>query len=153
LEILTSSLYNEMNSYFSISHKIDLKIREELNEKIKNHMQVESKQKDMDINLIVSTNREILNVEVKGPSFNRKYKMINWGLWLPYEPIVGSTDQVIPYLKYYYEALVILLGRYGIDEDRLKKVWVSVENEVIGNSEYKFDEDNIDYDFSDLDLS
>ncbi len=116
-------------------------------------LQINLKEQDMDINLMVSTNKATLNVEVKGPSVSRKYKIINWGLWLPYEAIVSSTEQVIPYLKHYYEALVILLDKYGVSEERLREVWNVVESEIIGNSEYKYEEDDIEYDFSDLDLS
>jgi hypothetical protein len=156
LKFLTSSLFSEVNSYFSISHKVSLKIREILNENIDifHDLQLNAKEKDMEIiNLIVSTNKAALDVAVKGPDISRKDKMIQWGLWLPYEAIVSSTDQVIPYLKYYCEALVLLLGKYGISEERIRELWTNVESEIVGNSEYKYEEDDIEYDFSDVDLS
>lgn len=154
MEILTSSLFNEVNSYFSINHKVNLKIREKLNESIKSDLQITSKEKDMCfINLIVSTNKSTSNVEVKGPDFNRKDKIINWGLWLPYEDIVNSENQVLPYLKYFFDALVVVFDNYGINEERLREIEMSVEKEIIGNSEYEYEEDVIDLDLSDLDLS
>lgn len=105
------------------------------------------------INLIVSTNKSTSNVEVKGPDFNRKDKIINWGLWLPYEDIVNSENQVLPYLKYFFDALVVVFDNYGINEERLREIEMSVEKEIIGNSEYEYEEDVIDLDLSDLDLS
>ncbi|ANE45479.1 hypothetical protein SY83_03135 [Paenibacillus swuensis] len=151
MRILTSSLFSEVNSFFSISHKVDLKIREELNDTISSDLQLNTKEKDMDfINLIVSTNKATLNVMVKGPEINRKDKFINWGLWLPYEAIVSSSNQVIPYLQFYFDALIILLGSYGIPEKRIREIQVRVESEIIGNSAYDYEEDDFDLDLSEL---
>ena len=153
MRILTGSLFSEVNSYFSISHKVDLKIREELNDTISSDLQLNTKEKDMDfINLLVSTNKATLNVLVKGPEINRKDKIINWGLWLPYEAIVSSTNQVIPYLQYYFDALIILLGSYGISEKRIREIQFHVESEIIGNSAYEYEEDDFDLDLSELEL-
>ncbi|RHW41963.1 hypothetical protein D1B31_04770 [Neobacillus notoginsengisoli] len=52
------------------------------------------------INLITCTKKAILEVEVKGPDINRKEKIIDWGLWLPYEKIVKYPDQRKPYIIY-----------------------------------------------------
>jgi hypothetical protein len=154
LEILTSRLFNEVDSYFLINHKVDLKIREKLNECIKSDLQLTAKENGMCfLNLIISTNKTTFNVEVKGPDINRKDKFINWGLWLPYEDIANSENQVLPYLKYYFDALIVVFKYYGINEVRLREIEKSVENEIIGNSEYDYEEDIIDLDLSDLDLN
>jgi hypothetical protein len=154
LEFLTSSILSEVNSYFSISHKVDLKIREELNENIVPYVKLTSKEKEMEfINLIISTKKTILDIEVKGPDFNRKEKIINWGLWLPYRDLVEYSDQRKPYIKFYFDALVILFERYGVEEVVLRQVQKAIEKEVIENKEYEYEEENdIEVDLSDLDI-
>ena len=117
MKILNCSLYSEVNCYFRISHLVDLKIREKLNENIISYLNLTPKEKVMEfINLIISTNTETRYVKVKGPDFNQKEKMISWGLWLPYQKIVECQDQRKPYIKFYFDALVILFERYGVEE-------------------------------------
>jgi hypothetical protein len=149
-------MININNSLLEIRTILELKnniIGAVLNEKIVDELQLNPKEKEMEsINLIVSTNKATFDVAVKGPEISRKDKMIEWGLWLPYEAIVNSTDQVIPYLKYYCDALILLLPRYGISEERIQEVWIGVEEEIIGNSEYIYEKDDLDLDLSDLDL-
>lgn len=154
MECLTSSIFSEVNSYFSISHKVDLKIREELNENIVSYLKLTPKEKEMDfINLITCTKKSVLAVKIEGPDFNRKEKIINWGLWLPYEKIVEYSDQRKQYIKYYFDALVILFKRYGVEEEVLRQVQKDIEKEVIENNEYEYEkEDDIEIDLSDLDL-
>ena len=154
MEFLTSSIFSEVNSYFSISHKVNLKIREELNQNIVSYLKLTPKEKEMDfINLITCTKKSILDVEVKGPDFNRKEKIINWGLWLPSEKIFEYSDQRKPYIKFYFDALVILFERYEVEEELLRQVQKNIEKEVIENKEYEYEEeDDIEIDLSDLDL-
>jgi hypothetical protein len=58
LDILTSNLYGEVGSFFSISHKVDLYIRQKLNQSVKPLIDANSSEKGMKfINLIFSTNK------------------------------------------------------------------------------------------------
>jgi hypothetical protein len=123
MEFITSSIYSEVGSYFSISHKVDLYIRRELNQIIKPLLKHNSRDRKMEyLNLIASTNKSIKAIEVKGPDYNQKEKFINWGLWLPYHQIVNQQDQREAYIKYYFDALVILLERYGVKEEVMRQV-------------------------------
>lgn len=155
MNFLTCSIFSEVNSYFSISHKVDLKIRGALNENILSELKLSPKEKEMEfINLIICTKKAILDVEVKGPEFNRREKIINWGLWLPYQKIVRHADQRKPYIKFYFDALVLLFERYGVEENVLRHVQKEIENEVIENKEYAYEEhDAEDIDYSNLDLN
>lgn len=154
LDIITSSIYGEVGSFFSISHKVDLYITRSLNQSVKPLININSNENSLQfVNLIVSTNKSIVSVEVKGPDYNRKDKIINWGLWLPYREIVDSSDQIIPYIKCYFDGVVIVFNDYGVEEGILRKVQMNVESEILGNPEYEYnDEDTPELDLSDLDL-
>ncbi len=150
MEILTSSLYSEVNCYFSISHKIDLEIRKALNEKIIPELRFTSREEGFKfINLIVSTSNDTHKMEVKGPDFNRKEKIINWGL--PYKEIMNSANQVVLYLQFYFDALVFLFRKYGINEELIRSIQEEISSKVIGNSEYEYEDDSIEFDFSEFD--
>jgi hypothetical protein len=105
------------------------------------------------LNLIVSTNSKTTHVEVKGPSYNKKDNFINWGLWLPYREIAEASDQLVPYLKYFFDAAVIVFKNYGVKEEDVRKVQRVVEEEVIDNPKYTFVEEQTPQpDLSDLGL-
>lgn len=152
MEILTSSLFPEVNCSFSISYKIDLEIRKALNEKIKPELRFTSKEQGFEyINLMVSTNTRTHEVEVEGPYFIRKEKIINWELWLPFKEIVNSANQEAPYLQCYFDALVLLFGKFGISEESIRSIQEEISNKVIGNSDYEYEDNSIEYDFSEFD--
>ncbi|TAA71991.1 hypothetical protein [Planococcus salinarum] len=153
MEILTSSLFPEVKCSFSISHKIDLEIRKVLNEKMKSELRLTSREKEFRyFNLIVSTSTTTHKVEVKGPDLNQKEKIINWGIWLPYNEIVNSAHQEVPYLLFYFDALVLLFNNYGINENIIRTIQEEISNKVIGNSAYAYEEERIEYDFSEFDF-
>jgi hypothetical protein len=151
LEITTSSLYCEVGVYFSISYKVDLFIRNKLNEIIVRDFELDKVYEGRYLNLIVSTNSQIKDVEVKGMSTKGR-GTINCGIWLPCA-IINNEDQLIPYIHYYFEAVFFVLKKYHVTEAALLKVREIVENEVIGNPEYAYFEETIpDPDLSDLNL-
>ncbi|MFA1642853.1 hypothetical protein AB5N96_08300 [Chryseomicrobium imtechense] len=153
MEFLSSSLYSEINCSFSISHKIDLEIRSALNKKIISELKLTSKEQEFKyINLMVTTNSTTNKVEVKGPYFNRKNEIINWELWLPFKEITSTASQEIPYLKFYFDALVMLFEKYEVEEDQIRSIQKEISEKVIGNKEYEFKEETLDYDFSDFDF-
>lgn len=153
MEFLSMSFFSEINCRFSISHKVNLEIRNALNEQIKSELKPPPKDERFEyINLVVTTSSNTHAVEVKGPELDRKEKVITWNLWLPYERITSSTTQEAPYIQFYFDALVILLERYGIAEERLRAIQEKIEQKVIGNSEYKYVDNRIKYDLSDFDF-
>lgn len=72
---------------------------------------------------------------------------------MPYDDIISYTNQSIPYLKYYFDALVLIFGNYGISEDHIRNIQRNMEEEIKGNNEYDYMEDSFELDLSDLDLS
>ncbi|MFC5529506.1 hypothetical protein [Cohnella yongneupensis] len=150
--ITTCSLFSESGSYFSISYKVDLYIRKSLNEMIASKIK-EFATQGLLINLIVSTNKKTVAVEVRGPDINIRDGFINWGLWLPYHEITSASEQIVPYLKCYFEAITQVFGYYNVSASDVRLVQQIVEKEIIGNSEYVYGEENTpEIDLSDLDL-
>ena len=135
-----SCLFSEPGFKFHISYKVDNFIRDKL--RILMHTyKLDEKDKDLFLGLVVSTNSKTKKVEVKGPDVDKKNKFINWGLWLPYEDIVNTNNQLVPYLKYIFEAMVIVFGKYDVKEEDVKEIQKIVENEVVNNPEYIYSEE------------
>ncbi|MCD4782022.1 MAG: hypothetical protein K8S27_15970 [Candidatus Omnitrophica bacterium] len=136
MKLTISSLYLEQGCEFSISFKVRKLIRQKLEEHVMQPYHFDEKDKDLFLGLIISTNSTTKRVEVKGPDFDKRNKVINWGLWLPYELIVKNEEQLVPYINYLFDALVIVFEFYNIEEDVIRNIQKIVANEVIDNPKY-----------------
>lgn len=143
-------MYSEQESYFSISHKVDLLIRQKLNYLIGGKLQISRSEKEKYLNLIVSTNKNTTCVDAKGPDVNNKEGFVNWGLWLPYYEIVNNTNQVESYLSYYFDAVVLVFNNYNVPEEDIRKVQRIVADEIVGNPNYNSEEETLELDLSDI---
>lgn len=151
MKLTISSLYCEPGVKFSISHKVGNLLREKLIEKIMIPYNLIEKDQDKFLGLIVSTSSKTKEVDVKGPDYDKKNNFVNWGLWLPYREIKEAQDQLIPFLKYFFDAVAILFKKYNVKEEDIRQVQKSIEEEVINNQKYKYEKKEIPVpDLSDL---
>jgi hypothetical protein len=151
--ISISSFFSEPGSYFSISYKVHVFINEVLMKEIFYKFNLKDKLNGYDLFLCVATNSLTKEVEIRGTDKDPKNKVINWGLWLPYLKVVEAEDQRAPYLKYLFDAIVLVLHEYAIPEEPIRAAEEIVRREVIGNPSY-FEEVEVDeeIDLSDLNL-
>jgi hypothetical protein len=153
MRLSISSFYADPGFYFSISHKVDNFIRDKLTEVVMIPYGLDKKDPNIFLGLDVTTSSKTYSLEVKGPEYDKKNGFINWGLWLPYKEIAEETDQLIPYLKYFFDAIALVFKNYNINEKEIRKVKKIVEDEVINNPEYFFmEEETPQPDLSDLDI-
>lgn len=138
-----SHLYSEPGISFQISYKVDGYIEDRITENIMIPYGLDKNRKDTFLNLIVSTNSKTVALEVKGPDYDKENDFITWGLWLPYKDISEAECQLSPYLKHLFDAIVLVLKNYNVNEEDIRKVQKDVENEVIDNSEYLYNEEFI----------
>ncbi|MFA1642808.1 hypothetical protein AB5N96_08075 [Chryseomicrobium imtechense] len=153
MQFFTSSLYAEVNCFFSVSYKIDIEIEKALNKQISSELRLPPKEEGFEyISLMVSTSSKTVEVEAKGPGLDKKEEIITWALWLPYDEITSAPSQEVPYIKFYFDAIVLLLERYGIEEKSLRAIQHEIEQKVIGNSEFDYVDNKIKYDLTDFDF-
>lgn len=135
-----SHLYVEPGIRFQISHKVDKYIEHKITEDIMKPYSLDKDKEGTFLNLIVSTRSTINELEVRGPDYDKKNDFIVWGLWLPYKEISEAEDQIPPYLNYLFEAIILVLAKYGAHEADIRGIQKDVEKEVINNPEYIFAE-------------
>ena len=134
------SWFSEPGVEFEISHKVHKFIRENLIEDIMKPFGLETKDPDIFIGLVITTTKNLTELEVRGPEFDRRNKFINYGLWLPYQKIVCSENYLKEYLRYFFDALAILFKKYNVPEESILKVKYKVEEEVLNNANYSYSE-------------
>jgi len=134
------SWFSEPGIEFKVSHKVRKFIRESLVEDIMKPFGLETRDPDIFIGLVITATKNTKELEVRGPEYDKRNKFINYGLWLPYEKIDDAENYLKEYLKYFFDALVILFKKYDIPEENILKVKNRVEEEVLNNANYRYSE-------------
>jgi hypothetical protein len=143
MNLVISSLFCEPGCFFSIPYKVDLLIAKKLNEMIIKLNGLDKVNPESTLCLIVSTNSKTFSVDVKGRILKRKAGYINWGIWLPYEKIIKTKNQLNPYIQYFFDAMVIFFSKFNVQESDVRKVQDVIERTVINNPEYIDSQPNI----------
>lgn len=133
MRIGTASLYCEPGYSFEIPYKIDLLIRNRLNEMVITKYLFEMIQTDVLLSFIVSTNSKTEKVEVKGPDVNKRQQTVTWGLWLPYKEITEADDPIKAYIRCYFEAAGMILEEFKVKREDIQLVREEVEEELRNN--------------------
>jgi hypothetical protein len=134
------SWFSEVGIEFKISFKISKLVRQLLIENVMQPYDLESTNPDCFICLVITTTKNTKNLEVRGPEYDKRNKVINYGLWLPYENINNSNNYLREYLSYLFDALVILFNKYQVPESAIRDIQCKVEEEVLDNPEYIYSE-------------
>lgn len=134
------SWFSEPDVEFKISHRVHNFIRENLIEDVMKPFGLETKDSDIFIGLVITTQKNMSELEVRGPEYDRKNKFINYGLWLPYKKIEDAENYLEEYLKYFFDSLIILLKNYNVPAESILKVKYKVEKEVLNNANYSYSE-------------
>jgi len=88
------------------------------------------------LGLNITTSAQTREVEVRGPGYDEVNDFITWGIWLPYEEIYRAGEDLGPFLRYYFDALVIVFAEYGVEAEAVRKVQTIAQQEILGNPEY-----------------
>lgn len=153
MKLNLSSFYAEPGYEFKISHKVYQLVQGLLEKHIMIPYGLDEKEPKVMIGLDVTTGSKVREVNVKGPDVDKRNNFTNYGIWLPFEPIVSSENVLETFLNQYFDALVILFTSYEVTEGDIRKVQNLTKKEVLGNEDYVFQEEDIPpIDLSDLDL-
>jgi hypothetical protein len=132
------SWFSEPRIEFKISYKVLKLVRESLVDYIMKPFGLDILEPDLLIGLVITTTKNTTQLEVRGPEFDKRNKFINYGLWLPYKPITDAESYMKEFLKYLFEALVILFKKYDVPESAIWDVKERVQKEVLYNSTYNY---------------
>jgi hypothetical protein len=136
-----SSLYVEVDISFPISHKVDQLILDKMISNLpRENQQIVKNGQAYDLGVIVSTKKQIIEMSIQGPSFSKKYKMVDYTLWLPYSKIIKAQNILEAYLDFVTMALQAVFQRNAYPTDIIKKVMNEVKSEVLDNPDYEYSE-------------
>ena len=81
-----------------------------------------------------------MGISIQGPSFSKKYKMVDYTLWLPFSKIVMSQNILETYLDFVTEGLLAVFHKHEYPTDIIVKVMNEVKSEVLNNPAYEYSE-------------
>jgi hypothetical protein len=134
------SWFNEPGIEFEVSYKVHNFIRQTIIDDIMIPFGLIDKDPSTYIGLVITTNPQIADIEVRGPEYDKRNKFINYGVWLPYKRICEAENYLNEYIECLFSALILLFKMYGIPSSAVTIVKNKVEEEVLNNDKYKYSE-------------
>ena len=138
MKLAISSLYSEVGCSFKISYLVRKKITELLIEDIMEPFGLENIDKNLYLGLIISTSSKIYEVEVKGPHFDKRNGVVNYGLWLPYDKINNAENYVLSFINYLFDSLVIVFSKFSVPEHNIRNVERKSIEIIVNNKDYEY---------------
>jgi hypothetical protein len=134
--LLIGAWYNEVGYSFNFSHKVDGFIREQITTEIFTKYNLDNIEDNWYLNLIVATDSHTIKLDVRGPERRKRQKMIDYGLWLPYDYIMKSENPLEKYIDCFFDALVIIFANYGVEKQDVLDLKSTSKKEILNNPVY-----------------
>jgi hypothetical protein len=138
MQLYMRSFFSDPGYDLKISWKVKKFIRQKLSDIIFNNYPIDPKYPGFDINFNITTNRNTVSVEVKGPVKDGRNKMEGYGIWLPYERIVKADNMLQEFLDCFFEAMLLFFRKHNVPDEVVLRVKKEVEEEVLNNEEYVY---------------
>ena len=140
--LLIGAWFNEPNYSFDFSDDVDLFIRELIITEIFTKYKLDDIEVGWYLNLIIATDSQTIKLDVRGPERRKRQKMIDYGLWLPYDFIMKSENPLEKYIDCFFDALVVVFSNYVVEKDDILNLKIIAKNEILNNPRYlEVDED------------
>lgn len=153
MKIIVSSFYTQAKFKFKISYKVFKFIDKMIHSNIVIPNNLIEFNKGQTISIAIDTNDTINETFLSEAVCDHKNNFINYTIWLPYYKINDANYLLKEFINELFKALNIILAKYNIPENLVKYVQGIVENEVLKNENYTFEEEELpEIDLSDLDL-
>ncbi len=141
MKIRISALYAEPGISFEISYKVMSFLEQTINRRLAIPDELDEKAKGWTFNLMISTKKECRRAEAKGPDVAKRTRTKTWGIWLPYEEIIKSPNQLESFVNKFFEAAGTVLVTHGVKTEDIEKAEIEVKKEIIDNDFYVYSEE------------
>lgn len=140
MRLYLREFYSDKGYDFKVSWKVIKLMRRKLNDAVFDKYPIKPKYSGLDINFNITTNRDTVRIEIKGPGKDTSNKMETYGMWLPYERITKAENMLQEFLNCFFEAMLIFFRKQNVPDEVVLKVKKEVEDEVLNNEEYAYKE-------------
>lgn len=134
--INSNSVYLDDN--FDISNKVLSLIIVKLNTLIIPSELFNKKYEGYQLVLINSSRRQFEILTIKGPSVSKKYKCVEYVIYIPYLEVLNSENYLESFLNFYEQGVIEVLSKYQIDLSKVPDAFKEIKKEVLGNPDYRY---------------
>jgi len=138
MEVRVSEIYPEAGINFPISYKFQRILRTELNLlSPKFEIPFQAKHgKEYALGIILSAKSNLSTLLIKGPSISRKYKVVDYVLYIPFELMSDERSFIANYVRIVCEGIDDIIARYnneGISAEKevLDKLLIEKQSEYL----------------------
>ncbi|MBT1699247.1 hypothetical protein KK083_20285 [Fulvivirgaceae bacterium PWU4] len=133
-------LFPEVGVDFPISYKVNQLLLDKLIDKLpKEQQQVIVDNKSFSLGVIISTRKSKTDLSIQGPSISKKYKMVDYTIWIPYLKVIKSSSLLETYLDFISEGIILVFEDLGRDNKKLiSKIVGAVKKQVLTNPSYQY---------------
>ncbi|MWP50274.1 MULTISPECIES: hypothetical protein [unclassified Gilliamella] len=129
------AIFSQVGISFKVSHKVIKLIWSDLEERVPLSEEYEKKFRDYTLVFLYSA-REQNDFLVKGPTISKRYKVIEYVIYMPFKEIQSDEEIYNVFLMCMEKGVREVFRKYNINQNELKDIFYNVRKKVIGNIEY-----------------
>lgn len=137
MKLCSTKIYLEAGYKFLISHKVNNFMIDLLTEKIMIPYKLDELDKEIFLNLQVSTDSKCSRINIVKPEGVHD-EFLTWKMFLPYRQIAESDNYLDEYLNCFFDAAIQVFREYDVDENQVLDVKNIVKAEVVNNPDYEY---------------
>ena len=134
-----SAIFSQVGISFKISHKVIKLIWNELENKITLSDLYSKKHKEYTLVFIYSA-REQNDFVIMGPTISKRYKVVEYAIYMPYQEIQSDLKIYDVFLTYLEKGIREIFEMYDIEQNELTPIFQNVREKVIDNPDYLYQE-------------
>jgi len=120
----TASIFSEVGVDFPISYKVNQLLLDRLVKKLqKENQEVNVKGEFFSLGVIVSTRKNVTDLSFQGPSISKKYKMVDYTIWMPFAKVIESDNILFAYLDYLCQGISLVMKECGYPTAAISKIF------------------------------
>ncbi|KGN79350.1 hypothetical protein HW49_06255 [Porphyromonadaceae bacterium COT-184 OH4590] len=129
------AIFSDVGISFKISHKVVKLIWNDLEKEINLSDEYNKVHKDYTLVFLYSA-RESNDFFVTKPTISKRYKIVEYVIYMPYKEIQKDTDIYNVFLCYMEKGIRNVFEQYNINQNQIDDIFSKIRMKVIGNKEY-----------------
>ncbi|UTC66573.1 MULTISPECIES: hypothetical protein [unclassified Treponema] len=129
------AIFSDVGISFKISHKVVKLIWNDLEKEINLSDEYNKVHKDYTLVFLYSA-RESNDFFVTNPTISKRYKVVEYVIYMPYKEIQKDTDIYNIFLHYMEKGIRNIFEQYNINQYQIDDIFSKIRMKVIGNKEY-----------------
>ncbi|WP_172918560.1 hypothetical protein [Capnocytophaga canis] len=136
MKVIFSQIYIQVGVNFNFSHQFQTFLSSRISELLcVSKKFIKLHDEDYTIVIRISAKKELTTNEIKGATIYKKDKDVEFTIFLPYTPIMQTSEPSKSALEYLFEGVYDILQKYEIDILKLKAEQKKIIDKIMSSPE------------------